>query len=187
MGDGHVALILDVMGLAQHSHLVAGTRDQSLAEERATSSDSESEKQTLLLFDVGGQSRLAIPLSLVARLEEIQSREIEKAGGQEVVQYRGQIMPLIRVNDYLGHHGDHAGSKDTPLQVVVYSEQGRSVGLVVSHINDIVEEHVTVRREARSSGITGSAVIHDKVTDLLDVRDLIRRADPAFYQTVGTN
>lgn len=183
MGDGCVALILDVLGLAQHSHVVSGTRDQALADERTTSGTAEDEKQALLLFDVGGDSRIAIPLSLVARLEEIESNTIENAAGQEVVQYRGQIMPLIRVGDFIGtsRSGHEPNDGDGSLQVVVYSEHGRSVGLVVSHINDIVEEHITIRRDGRGGGIAGSAVIHDRVTDLLDVPDIIRRADPDFY------
>jgi two-component system chemotaxis sensor kinase CheA len=64
---------------------------------------------------------------------------------------------------------------------VVYSESGRSIGLVVSRIHDIVQETITVKRETPRRGIVGSAVIHDKVTDLLDVRGIIRAAEPNFY------
>ena len=65
------------------------------------------------------------------------------------------------------------------MQVVVYSEEGRSVGLVVGRINDIVQEAITVKRHASGHGIFGSVVIQDKVTDLLDVQAVIRAADPA--------
>jgi two-component system chemotaxis sensor kinase CheA len=105
------------------------------------------------------------------------------------VQYRGQILPLIRVAEFLdaGRSGDAAagGAECDPMQVVVYAEQGRSVGLVVGRINDIVEEAVTVRRAAGGDGILGSAVIQDRVTDLLDVPSIIRRADPSFYETAS--
>ena len=90
--------------------------------------------------------------------------------------YRGQILPLIRV-------ADHVAGRVTPdepsdiLQVVVYAEQGRSYGLVVSQINDIVNESVTIKRASASQGILGSAVVQDRVTDLLDVPGLVRAAE----------
>jgi two-component system chemotaxis sensor kinase CheA len=55
------------------------------------------------------------------------------------------------------------------------------VGLVVGKINDIVHQSVTVNRQAGRDGILGSAVIQDRVTDLLDVAGIIRAADPSFY------
>lgn len=186
MGDGRVALILDVLGLAQHAHVVSETRDAGLLEEeemRANTSDLD-DKQTLLLFNNGESSRLAIPLDMVARLEEIGKDKVERTGGQEVVQYRGQIMPLIRVSDYLSSSAGVDEASNDPLQVVVYSEHGRSVGLVVGAINDIVEETLTVRREVAQNGLLGSAVIQDRVTDLLDIKGIVNSADPSFYKDV---
>lgn len=180
MGDGRVALILDVLGLAQHAHVIGEVRDRSV-NDKTRNETRDSEKQTLLLFDVGAGGRMAIPLSMVARLEEFPRDQIERSGGHQVVQYRGQILPLVRVSDYV-RTGDAQSETNTDLmQVVVYSEQGRSIGLVVGAINDIVEEAITVRRESASDGILGSAVIHNKVTDLLDVPSIIRSADPTFY------
>jgi len=180
MGDGQVALILDVLGLAQEARMISETRDRALTEKPEEPSRRD-ERQTLLLFNAGENARLAIPLSTVARLEEFPLKTIERAGGQEVVQYRGQILPLIQVSQYLPQPGREPVRPD-PVQVVVYSESGRSVGLVVSQINDIVHEVVTVRRESSRQGILGSAVIQDRVTDLLDVPKIIRAADPDFYR-----
>ena len=180
MGDGRVALILDVLGMAQEAKVISETRDRTLTDKAGEQTRAD-ERQTLLLFDAGENSRLAIPLSTVARLEEFPLKSIERAGGQEVVQYRGQILPLIQVSQFLPLAAPETTRPD-PVQVVVYSESGRSVGLVVSQINDIVQEILTVRREAPRQGISGSAVIQDKVTDLLDVPGIIRAADPDFYR-----
>ena len=179
MGDGKVALILDVLGLAQHAHVIAEVHDRSLAGKTKVAERAD-ERQTLLLFNAGPSARMAIPLSLVARLEEFPRAQVERSGSQEVVQYRGQILPLIQVASYLPSSGDPAAPGD-PLQVVVYSEGARSVGLVVGKINDIVHEALTVKRVAGRDGILGSAVIQDKVTDLLDVIGIVRLADPTFY------
>ena len=181
MGDGRVALILDVLGLAQHANVINEVRDRSMTDKAKTDLRS-SDRQTLLLFEVSQGRRMAIPLSMVARLEEFPLSQIERSGTQEVVQYRGQILPLIRVSNYVQDAVGTGVAKSEMTQVVVYSEQGRSVGLVVGSINDIVEEAVIVKRDAQGEGILGSVVIQDKVTDLLDVSAIIRAADPTFYR-----
>ena len=122
---------------------------------------------------------MAIPLSQVARLEEFSLAKIEKTGSREVVQYRGQIMPLVRLSQMLGLSSEE--ERDT-LQVVVYSYQGRSVGLVVDRIIDIVEEHVTGQSRSNRDGIIGSAVIQQHVMDLVDVPGVIRMVDPMFFE-----
>ena len=71
------------------------------------------------------------------------------------------------------------------LQVVVYSDQGRSYGLIVSQINDIVDEAITIKRTAASPGILGSVVVQEKVTDLLDVPGIIRLAEAASAQSAA--
>jgi len=184
MGDGKVALILDVLGVAQRANVVSEVRDRSLLDKTKTG-DKADDRQTLLLFNAGQDVRLAIPLSMVARLEEFPRSQIELSGHQEVVQYRGQILPLIDLARYLAKTDGAAPTSD-PMQVVVYSEQGRSVGLVVGKINDIVRQSLTVKRSASRDGILGSAVIQDRVTDLLDVAGIIRAADPTFYAETTT-
>jgi two-component system chemotaxis sensor kinase CheA len=179
MGDGKVALILDVMGLAQHANVVAEVRDRAMSGNVKTAEKVDA-RQTLLLFNAGQNERMAIPLSMVARLEEFPRALVERSGDQEVIQYRGQILPLIQVAKYLPHTASAPAQAD-PVQVIVYSEAGRSVGLLVSKINDIVHEAVTIKRGCSHDGILGSAVIQDKVTDLLDVVGIIRAADPTFY------
>ena len=179
MGDGRVALILDVLGLAQRGGVVTGVRDRA-HNEAATQTQSEGEnRQALLLFQVDDTSRLALPLSMVARLEEFPRDRVERAGRRDVVQYRGEILPLIDLCEVLGGVTpmDEAG----PLQVVVYAEQGRSVGLVVRRILDIVEEAPAIKHRATAHGLLGSTTIQGRVTDLLDVHGVIRAVDPTFF------
>ena len=180
MGDGRVALILDVLGIAQKSGVISEVHDRTLAELAAKAQEKRDSRQTLLLLGLGQDGRMAIPLSMVARLEEIPLSAVERADDHEVVQYRGQILPLIRLSTMLGH-GQVSGTQD-PMQVVVYSEQGHSVGLVVDRILDIVETTLEAKRTVRRNGILGSAVIQQRVTDLLDMHGLIREADPTFCQ-----
>ncbi|MBK7972640.1 MAG: chemotaxis protein CheW [Deltaproteobacteria bacterium] len=178
MGDGTVALILDVLGIAQRAQVVTEVKDRALGEANAVHATRDDDAQTLLLLGLGDTGRMAVPLSQVARLEEFPVSAVERAGGAEVVQYRGEILPLIRLADHLAYSS--AGAD--PMQVVVYTEAGRSVGLVVDRILDIVEERIASMRAASRPGLLGSAVIQNKVTDLIDVGSVVRSADPSFLE-----
>jgi two-component system chemotaxis sensor kinase CheA len=179
MGDGKVALILDVLGIAQRAGVVAEVHDRRVREKRAPRQEEELDKETLLLFRVGEEGRMAIPLARVARLEEFSLAKIERTGSQEAVQYRGQIMPLLRLSRVLGMTSD---DERNPVQVVVYSYQGRSIGLVVDRILDIVEETLTVQNKSHRDGVLGSAVIQQRVMDLVDVPGVVRMVDPMFFE-----
>jgi two-component system chemotaxis sensor kinase CheA len=167
MGDGRLALILDVLGLAQRAKLVSENRERAtLAASTANGAGADS-TQSLVVLRIGGDGRVALPLARVARLEEFERSRVERGSDCDVVQYRGEILPLVDVAQALGRPRAPADSE--LLQVVVHSEGGRSVGLVVDEIVDIVEEQVDVTVVAARSGLLGSSVVQGKVTDLLDV------------------
>ncbi len=185
MGDGHVALILDILGIAQQSNVVSEVHDAAAIDASSHGKDRHSNTQTLLLCQSPGGGRLAIPLAIVARLEEFSRTEVESAGAQEVVQYRGEIMPLIRLSNMLptpptAGYG-YEDEETEKLQVVVYSHHARSVGLVVDRIIDIVEDSLEVQRESHHTGVLSSVVIQDRVTDLVDIQGVVRAFDPTFF------
>jgi two-component system chemotaxis sensor kinase CheA len=181
LGDGKVGLILDVSSLARRSQLTAESdRENLVGTSRASGGPANGER---LLVTAVGERRVAIPLDAVTRLEEFSRDRIEHAGSREVVQYRGQILPLVRLSHLLGAYSE-TEEGDT-VSVVVYSEGERSVALVVDRIVDIAENSTTARREAEEDGLVGTAVIQQRVTELLDVRRAILAADPNFYTEVA--
>jgi len=177
MGDGQVALILDVLGLAQEAAVISESKERSLSEARAKTDDVAVRQHSWLVFRVGEKGRVAIPLSMVSRLEEFEPSAIEISGNQPVVQYRGEIMPLVHVAEALQLASP--GGKQDRLQVVVYAEEGRSIGLVVEEILDIVEQQVAITRGQQSARLLGSAVIQQHVTDLLNVPEIVAGLVPA--------
>jgi len=183
MGDGKVALILDVPGLAQHSNVLGDMRDRAVKKEEGRHSTAVADThqcKPMLLFQYGETGRMAIDLALVARLEEFHRDAIEAAGDQEAVQYRGQIMPLVRVSHVLENRRRMISeNKQEALQVVVYIDKGRSVGLVVDRILDIVEESFLIQPETGRGGVLGSAVIQKRVIDILDAPSLLAAALPS--------
>jgi two-component system chemotaxis sensor kinase CheA len=109
---------------------------------------------------------------MVARLEEFPASSIERSGDQDVVQYRSEIMPLVSLSKFFDQAT--AASSD-PRQVIVFSDHGRKVGLVVDQILDIVTEHVAIQRRSPRPGVLVSAVVQQRVTDLLDVDTIMRQ------------
>lgn len=185
MGDGRVALILDVLGIGQRANVLSELRDRTVVEnhDAARRSDAQGDRETLLLFQCAGDSLMALPLSMVSRLEEFPRAVIERTGQQEVVQYRGQIMPLVRISQVVYQAETVAAELQKPLQVVVYAENNRRVGLVVDRILDIVEENLVIEQLAPRAGIRGSAVIQKRVADVLDVEGVVRAVHPQFFES----
>ena len=166
MGDGRVALILDVLGIARS----VGMGAREVVRDRERADPVPRDDRSFLLVGLGGGGRLALPLGLVSRLEEIDARSVETASCREVVQYRGALLPLVRLAERF------AGSI-TPrdrLRVVIASDEGREVGFVVEEILDIVTESPEVQDLGRCPGILGTAILQRKATALLDVPGLIR-------------
>jgi two-component system chemotaxis sensor kinase CheA len=175
LGDGRVALILDVPSLARRAQLTANNdRVSEVSEVAARTRNGNVDR--LLIAGVADR-RVAIPLDMVTRLEEFPLDRVERVGNREVVQYRNQILPVTRLANLLGAYSEVVGES---VPVVVYTEGERSVGLAVDRILDIVEDVVETRSDLTDDGLTGSAVIQQKVTELLDVRRAILAADPHF-------
>jgi two-component system chemotaxis sensor kinase CheA len=185
LGDGTVALILDVQALARRAlRAESAERQEARVAAAVAAKDTESQRQRMLLAAIGGGRRVAIPLDTVTRLEQVRMENVERVGNREVVQYRGAILPIVRLDRHLGAYGE---TEREVLEVIVYSDHGRSVAIVVEEILDIVDGEAAVRSDIEDMGLLGSAVLGDKVTELLDVRAAILAADPAFYSATPTS
>jgi two-component system chemotaxis sensor kinase CheA len=179
MGDGRVALILDVLGIGQRSGVFGESREQTRVADKQKV-QAEIEHQRLLLFRSGSFDRLAVPLSLVARLEEFPRSAIEYAGGGQVIQYRGRILSLVSLRAVLEPGISDSGPLPNPVPVVVFNDGDRSVGMIVDQIVDVVEEAVTIRRKAARKCLLGSAVVGKRVTDFLDLNQVIDAAKESW-------
>jgi two-component system chemotaxis sensor kinase CheA len=182
MGDGRVALILDVMGLAQRAHVISEVRERRAGEHVAPVRATLGNRQALLVCALGDTRRAAIPLSSVARLEEFPASSVEHAGEYDVVQYRGQILALLDLPGILGVSSVEPRSGMLP--VVVYAANGRNVGFVVGRILDIVEDEVHVDVSTTREGMLGSIVVQQRVTDVLDMGAIVRNAAPWLIEGV---
>jgi two-component system, chemotaxis family, sensor kinase CheA len=167
MGDGKVALILDVVGAAQIGKVVSQRRDRSMSEQ-SLRTNRVSETQTLLVVAAGRNGRCAMPLSQVTRLEKFETKRLEYSNQMRVIQYRDEILPLRTLSEILGIEATEK-SGDREVDVVVYSENGKSIGIMVEKIIDIIDVAVTLKNAKSEPGRLGSMVIADQVTDMLDL------------------
>jgi two-component system chemotaxis sensor kinase CheA len=176
LGDGKVALILDVQNLARRA-LRSDAAERAAEAFANNSAKPVREPERLLIAGVGDDRRVAISMSMVTRLEMISADTIESVGSREVVQYRGRIVPLVRLARLLGTHE----TERAELPVAVYSREGHSVAIVMDEIIDIVEQDNDVRSDVDDHGFVGSVVVKDHVVGLLDVEQTILAADPDFF------
>jgi two-component system, chemotaxis family, sensor kinase CheA len=162
LGDGAVIMIIDPNGIAKALG-ASGSASHEIADENAASRANAAEQLTsLLVFRAGSSQPKAVPLGLVTRLEEIATDKIELSNGRYMVQYREQLMPLVQM---AGVNVQTSGAQP----ILVFADDGRSMGLVVDEIIDIVEEKLHIEVAGSQEGILGSAVIKGQATEVIDV------------------
>lgn len=169
LGDGSVIMILDPNGIASATGEMA-MGEAAGKETTAVQTQRQEDKMALLLFRAGEGAPKAVPLSLVARLEDVDLATVEMSNGLPVVQYRGKLMPLVPIdpNFMLGKEGRQP--------VLVFADGDRSMGLIVDEIVDIVEEKLNVQLAAERPGLMGSAIIAGKATEVIDAGFFLTQA-----------
>jgi len=172
LGDGSIGLILNIRGLSRNVGLQAA--DRSLLTDGENTSEESSSKNLEHFLLIGMDSaNMVIYLHDVDRLEDIARSNVERSGGQDVVQYRGQIMPLVYLSDLLSNVEPSATKVRDRLKVVVFSKEGETVGLVVDRILDIVAEDLSRYRENGETKLPSRIVVQGHTTDVLDTQRLI--------------
>ncbi len=184
MGDGRVALILDVLGLGQKARVVSDAREAVQEDRRVeVTKGADSQVQSLLLVRNGVEGQVAIPLSAVSRLEGFLAPHIQKIGQTEAMEYRGSVIPLVRLSQYLPASTDTEPiDASGSMEVVIYSHQGRTVGVIVDCIVDIIEQQGVIDSLALRSGVVGSFVTENNITELLDLPSIVASALPALSE-----
>jgi two-component system, chemotaxis family, sensor kinase CheA len=172
MGDGEIVLILDVMGLAQNALMISSKSSRDELIESVSSSKDEDEIQSMLIVSLGKEHRVAIRLSDVTRLEEVKKSEVESSGKESVIQYRGEVMPLINIPQLFNTSEELQETRDK-LEVVVHTREGKSLGLRVSNILDIVQAKVCQKRANQALKLLGTIITENSVVDVIDVKLIV--------------
>ncbi|MCA9446903.1 MAG: chemotaxis protein CheW [Candidatus Omnitrophica bacterium] len=183
LGDGSVALILDVQGIVESAGIEfdLDLEEARNAEANALDNLAKDDQQDILLFSIGSQDQYAIPLGLVNRLEEFDRSKVEVVSGREVVQYRGDILPLVHPEHFLSV--SEMPEQKGLLSVIVFSFEEKFVGLIVNEILDIQQVRADFSQASVSEGgVLGNAIVNGKTTEFLDVYQLIEMALPSLVR-----
>ena len=187
LGDGSVIMILDPNGIARATGVAGGGERKVEASADTLAEGLQSgERMAMLLFRAGGTEMKAVPLALVARLEDIPCDRVEVAGGGPVTQYRGRLMPLVPLSGTLDlTHARHS--------VLVFNDvdrgnrRDRCMGLVVDEIVDVVEDRLNIQLTGDRPGLLGTAVIAGRATDVIDTAYWLTQATQDWFRGRDTN
>ncbi len=176
LGDGRVAVILDVAGLAARAGMTAAVAQaisRSQAEEEVAAAG---ELHALLLFHNAPGEPCAIPIEQVSRIERVLGSQIQYLGGRRTMQYRGASLPLVSLHD-TASVGEL--SPDQQWVVIVFERMGRPLGLLAAEPLDMVETTLAIDTATlRQKGVAGSAVYKDRTILLLDIYELAEATRP---------
>ncbi|HEV3118292.1 MAG TPA: hybrid sensor histidine kinase/response regulator, partial [Gemmataceae bacterium] len=175
LGDGRVAVILDVAGLAARANLTAGTAEAT-ARQAVEESASRAEVHSLLVFHNAPAETCAVPIEQVSRIERVRPAQVENLGGRRTMQYCGASLPLVSLDD-----AAPVGELTSEQQwvVIVFERMGHPLGLLAAEPLDMVEAALNIDTVTlRQKGIAGSAVLKDRTILLLDIFELADTARP---------
>ena len=185
LGDGSVAAIVDVVGLAGRAGIGQTHRPRiDAAEPTATRRD----RSALLLFaDVSG-ARMAVPLEDVERLEAFPRASIDRSGRADAVRYGDRILRLASVDDLLvdrRHDVRYTNEElSEDLQVLVHRNGEALLGVVVGRIIDVVDRPLELEPGSRP-GVRGTVVVDGRVTEVLDLPALLASMETPVGRSEG--
>lgn len=167
MGDGRVAMILDAHGIADVAALRLEEQKAAMRDLGEEETDSERTKRSLVLFNNAAEEQFAIDLDRLIRLESISPDQLEAVGNDVCIQYLGEGLPLIRLEEHLGVRPIPEDCKQ--LFVLIPKVEGRPIGLLAGGIVDAVDVEIRLDQKIdEAPGIEGRALIEDRLTLVLD-------------------
>jgi two-component system chemotaxis sensor kinase CheA len=204
MGDGSVAMICDVVGIATQSELdfsgvqTEHLRRQELEKQRSSTSIVDGfefdpagnllspllEKQSVLLFQNHPQEPFAVPLAEVLRLEYIKAKKIESVGHREFVRMHNETISIIRLEQYLNIRTPNLEDENGYL-ILPLAGKGK-VGIWVAEIIDSLEVDYRLDTDLiEEPCLYGSALIQERVTLLLNINALLKRAGVEVHPSLA--
>ncbi|MFH1558041.1 MAG: hybrid sensor histidine kinase/response regulator [Pseudomonadota bacterium] len=179
LGDGRVIMIVDPVGLAK----VAASPDETLGSDlhntAAAATAAQGQTTPLLLIRAGSDELKAVPLSLVTRLEELEATKLEHVNGHPVIQYRGALIPIVYVNEKV----KRAANGTQPM--LIFSDEGKTMGLVVDEIVDVVDAHLDMQLSSDAENLLGAAIIDGQAAEILDVGHYIDQAFGSWFKRLS--
>jgi two-component system chemotaxis sensor kinase CheA len=177
LGDGRVIMILDAGGVANQAQLhfsdLQADEKRRLEDERRQAALAASRRRSVILFSAADGERFAVPQDHVLRLEHIPISSIERMGDREYVEYRGEGLPLIRLDRIMEVKPIPADLKELFVIIPKIIRDGvparAPAGLLIATIIDALDVDVELKPvDVHGAGILGSAMVQEHLTLFLD-------------------
>lgn len=176
MGDGQVALILDIEGIAKHAGLSSDGMQRAAESAKRNLDEVQADAHHMLLFRYGAKEQFALALPLIKRIEPIKAAHIESIADKEFITVDGIPTAILRL-DKLIKVGPMQERKD--LFLLLPKHTRKPCGLLVSEVIDIDGTTGDVNTAAhREDGVLGTAIVREHLTLFPDLYRLIEIADP---------
>jgi two-component system, chemotaxis family, sensor kinase CheA len=177
MGDGNVALILDITGLKEKAnllHLSSQTQEENEIDFNSKTSRNLTDAQDFLFFKLDSKEKYCLPLCLVHRLEEFEATEVELSGSQRIVKYRDSILPLVSLNEYLKLPPSNTNREK--ISAIVVQKRNRSFGIEVNEVVDILNINTSIQDPVKEiDGILGSVITDEGIATVIDVLSVLSK------------
>ncbi len=175
LGDGQVAMVLDLKGLdrrleARHSKQTAARASEEQAGDERT-------KTSLLRFQAGNETLRAVPLALISRIECIEPGRAEHCSGRTVIRFDDELVPLVDID------GNTFGLEADGRLALIFADSGRRFGLLIDKIVDVVETEIRISLRGGPETVLGAAVIGERSTELIDIGCLVESVFGGWFGT----
>lgn len=173
MGNGEVALILDVDGIARQSGLIERLQTNPIRQEERYVAPVV-EMISVLLFEIPGLHKIALPLDAIDHIIKLDSAEIQQNGNREVVYFNEQLMDLVRLDKYVSGGVREAQAHHARAPVLTCQYRDRLYGLLVKQVTDIIEVPAKLHElSTPQRGLNGCIIYNDQVINVLDLEEVL--------------
>ncbi len=177
LGDGAVIPIFDCNGLASMIQLESAPAEA--IDYMSEHNDALAEERQHALVFTQGKQRFVIPMTLIERLEYFEASRIEKTASGEVLQYRGDVIRVLRWGEMLGEAASVSTGEDE--YCLILSDNGKRMCLQVDQVVDILEVSFEIKQTSDTPLLLGTTVIEGIATEVVDVFEVVQRADPNWF------
>ena len=173
MGDGAVALILDVNGISEHTQIKFSSHSEIKFQKGNLENTSDTHR--VLLFKSGKKEQFAIPLILLRRVEIIAPKKIQEIGDKSYISLNGQTTLIIRLESLL--NVSPLMEEEKKMYLLLPKQTKIPVGILIARITDVINMPLTLsKQDFMEDGLLGTSLMNDTITLFLDLFKIVEKA-----------
>ncbi|EKD25794.1 MAG: hypothetical protein ACD_79C01504G0002 [uncultured bacterium] len=176
LGDGSVALILDVLGFIRHAGIDFSESSDSML---IGNKDDSKQRKSLLLFKSGPNENFGVETTNIRRIERIAMKDSMSVGSKRFITLDGISTLILKLDSAL--NVSPCEQKDE-MFLLLPKNSKKPYGILSSKLVDIGTFDLNINTESYNEpGLLGSAIIRNQMTLLVDMESVVRKAQPEWF------